>query len=145
MKIFLISAFLFLQLYAGAQTNVQLKIVNGVATFEATTEVPALSVERIYSRSLKWLEAAVPDKVITLNTPAQITAKYFQHNADGTKAEHNLQIDIKAGSATFTSTDSKLGLVGAGGKWKEELSAAKASYELATNELYKSFDANLKK
>jgi len=147
MKSILFTTLLLLQFAAVAQTYVPLKIVKGIATFEATAEPQrALTDEEIHARTEKWLEEAfLSQSVITQNIPERISARFFQDYSDGTwsdQFEHNLQIDIRDGKAVFTITDTKLGLV-RDGAWKEHLAKIRVMFEKAANELFWSFSDSL--
>jgi hypothetical protein len=146
MKSLLIAAFLFVCFSAGAQIYVPLKIVNGVATFEATAETK-LTPKEIHERTTKWMEKTfLAEQVITQNTPERISARYFQDYANekwSDRFEHMLQIDIKDNTAIFTVTDTKLGLI-RDGEWKENLVKMRVMFEQAVNELFWSYGDNLK-
>lgn len=130
-----------------AQVYTPLKIVNGIATYQATVD-PAIKLkdEEVHARTEKWLqETFLSANVITLNIPERISARFFQDYSDGSwsdQFEHNLQIDIKGGQATFTITDTKLGLV-RDGAWKEHLTKMRVMLEKAANELFWSYSEAL--
>ena len=146
MKSLLIAAFLLAHLTAGAQIYVPLKIVNGVATFEATAE-SKLTAKEIHERTTKWMEKTfLAEQVITQNTEARISARFFQDYADdkwSDRFEHMLQIDIKDNTADFTVTDTKLSLI-RDGEWKENLTKMRIMFEQAVNELFWSYGDTLK-
>lgn len=146
MKSLLITAILFVHLTAGAQIYVPLKIVNGVATFEATAETK-LSAKEIHERTTKWMEKTfLAEQVITQNTEERISARYFQDYANDTwsnRFEHMLQIDIKDNTAVFTVTDTKLSLI-RDGEWKENLTKMRIMFEQSVNELFWAYSDSLK-
>ena len=146
MKSLLIAAFFLVHLTAGAQIYVPLKIVNGVATFEATAE-SKLTAKEIHERTTKWMEKTfLAEQVVTQNTEARISARFFQDYADdkwSDRFEHMLQIDIKDNTADFTVTDTKLSLI-RDGEWKENLTKMRIMFEQAVNELFWSYGDTLK-
>lgn len=146
MKSLLITAILFVHLTAGAQIYIPLKIVNGVATFEATADTK-LSAKEIHERTTKWLEKTfLAEQVITQNTEKRISARYFQDYTNDTwsdRFEHMLQIDIQDNKAVFKVTDTKLNLV-RDGAWKENLVKMRVMFEQSVNELFWSYSDGLK-
>lgn len=147
MKSLLITAFLFIHLTAGAQIYVQLKIVNGAATFASSVESNNLSAEEIHARSIAWIEKTfLSEPVVTLNTPARISARFVQEyskDAWSDSFQHSLQIDIKGNTAVFTISDTGLSLI-RDGEWKENLTKMRVMYEQAANELFWSYESALK-
>ena len=148
MKSLLIATFCFFQFAAGAQIYIPLKIVNGVATFEASADAPGLSAEDIHKRTLKWLEETfLAQDILTQNTPERLVARYTQDYATDSWSnsfQHNLQIDILDKKAVFTITDTGLGLV-RDGAWKEHLAKMRVMFEQTVNELFWSYQDGLKK
>lgn len=143
MKSLLLCTFLVMAFSISAQVYTPLKIVNGVATYQATAEPTIhLKAEDVHARTEKWIkDTFLSENVITLNTPERISARFFQDYSDGSwsdQFEHNLQIDIKGGQAFFTITDTKLGLV-RDGAWKEHLAKMRVMLEKAANELFWSY------
>lgn len=145
MKSLLVAAFVIAHLAAGAQIYVPLKIVKGVATFQATAET-RLNAEEIHKRTVAWMEKTfLAEQVVTLDTPAKITARYFQDYANDTwsdRFEHMLQIDIIDNHAIFTVTDTKLGLI-RDGEWKQNLAKMRVMFEQGVNELFWAYEASL--
>ncbi|MBK9103903.1 MAG: hypothetical protein IPL92_04895 [Saprospiraceae bacterium] len=145
MKSLFIAALLVTQFTAGAQIYVPLKIVKGVATFQATAETK-LSAADIHKRTIEWLEKTfLAEQVVTLDTPAKITARYFQDYTNDTwsdRFEHMLQIDIIDNHAIFTVTDTKLGLI-RDGEWKQNLAKMRVMFEQGVNELFWAYEESL--
>jgi len=117
-----------------------------MATFEATAET-RLTAKEIHERTTKWMEKTfLAEQVITQNTADRIDARYFQDYATDTwsnRFEHMLQIDIKDNNAVFTVTDTKLALI-RDGAWKENMAKMRVMFEQSVNELFWSFEGNLK-
>jgi len=147
MKLFLISALFLFQLSAGAQIYTQLKVVNGVTTYEATAEAKNLSTKEIHDRTIKWVEKTfLSEPVITQDISSRIAARYTQeYSKDGwaDSFQHNLQIDIMDGKAIFKVTDTGLGLV-RDGVFKDNLAKMRVMLEQSVNELFWSYSDTLK-
>jgi hypothetical protein len=147
MKPLVISVLFFFQLTAQAQIYVPLKIVKGIATFEAIAEVENLSAADIHDRTKEWIDKTfMSEPVVTQDIATRISARFYQdYSKDGwaDSFQHNLQIDILDGKAVFTITDTERGLV-RDGAWKANLAKMRVMLEQAANDLFWSYESYLK-